>query len=80
MEDILKKVIAGLLFLLCWYYLIPYLRKKKANLVSRVENDLKKRGLSKHYNFTHKIVKIFLYLVLILLLLPFILLFLVVIL
>lgn len=43
---------------------MPYLRKKKADLVKRSEAGIERRGLSKHYKFTYRAIKTFLYIVL----------------
>lgn len=69
METGLKSAITLLLFYFCWTYLMPYMRKKKANLVKKTEANIEKRGLTKHYNLTYKIIKTSLYVILALMIL-----------
>jgi len=75
MDNLLEKTISGaifgVLFYLGWFHLLPFLRGRKAAAVNQVEQSIEKHGFSRHYKLTHKIVKIFLYIILAILLLPF---------
>lgn len=69
METGFKSAIVLILFYLAWTYLMPYLRKKKAEFVKKSEDSIERRGYFRHYKILYKAIKTLLYMVLALLIL-----------
>lgn len=60
-EKVIKASLSGVLFYICWYVLPPL----KEKLVKKIESWLEKHGLFKYYKTFYKLIKTFLYILLI---------------
>ena len=61
----IKMAFVGAGLYVCWH-ILPRI---KQNLVGKLENNLEKKGLLKHYLILHRVIKTFLYIVLALMIL-----------
>jgi len=64
MDNIYRKTIIGAITGICLYVCWRILPPIKERLVQKGERKLKKHGLYKHYRIAYKVIKIFLYILL----------------